>query len=324
MAEANRAGTAVSEDAPQWFRAAGVDVLANMRPAFDPHAHESKRWDKSDTAVSANGPAFMSGPFSAFWRTPEFAHANFIVRQHTPRSRVQNASHAHILLGAVGPRGQAERLSSATRFAANALRSLPAGHLHEGRRQELNAALAKAQVLLTCGHVPISDGPRQQPRAAAHRPLSAPADTYVARAASLGVHGRGSTSALRSFCPPSAGGSSGSQLRDALPARARPGAPHRPSTAPARGSWAHADCASSSLARIGEKAMAWPAVKALPAARASYGHGARPNLALRRAAAAAAAAAADVALVRSLRAPATGYFDPVIHASPHAHASAPR
>lgn len=84
--ELKRSDTAISENAPQWFRTAGVEVLANMRPKFDPHAQEEKRLDRSDTAVSADGPDFMSGTFSVFWRMPGYAHANYIDEQHTPRS----------------------------------------------------------------------------------------------------------------------------------------------------------------------------------------------------------------------------------------------
>mmetsp|Transcript_45097 Transcript_45097/g.111816 ORF Transcript_45097/g.111816 Transcript_45097/m.111816 type:complete len:239 (-) Transcript_45097:581-1297(-) len=182
--------TAVSEDAPNWFRTPGVHCLANMRPAFDQHAHVNKHWGRSDTAISANGPIFASRVtgFSVFAGDPTFAAEAYVEGQHTPRSRVQNSLTMFMLDGAVGPRAQHERLADSTRGAHRhaLLRATPAmgkKDMPGARQRDILAAFTEAQELLRSGRVGLNDA-LLHPHA---RPMSAPPRATLSAALQLAL-----------------------------------------------------------------------------------------------------------------------------------------
>lgn len=215
-----KSDTAVSEDAPQWFRGNDVRVLANMRPAFDPNAMTGKRWDRSDTAMSTDVPDYMTGKYTAFWKTPDYPHAKFVSEQHTPRARVQNATTAYMIeeRGPAGPGGRAETVYAAAREAAFAQDD----HMHPQQRELLARQLDHVKALAKSGRVALDAG------AVGARPISAPARPRPARQTS-------STATRMS----GSGGTSHKQAPSAQP-NARPpaasAASSRPASAPP---WAH-------------------------------------------------------------------------------------
>lgn len=311
-----RSDTAVSEDAPEWFRISEVKVLANMRPAFDPHAHENKQWHRQDTALSAGVPEFMAGPYSVFWGMPEYAHADYVIGQHTPRSRVMNASHEPMLLNDVGPPGRRRRLIDATLATANALHTYPPGQMHEARRQELQAALRKAQTLIASGRVLANEAlrPRGNPR-----PTSAPPGAYAARAALVSTSGV-MQSTMRSSRPPSASSRSSSNQAE-LHQQPNDRGSSRPSTAPptrntgvayrvhSESTGALSSSAFGSLSRIGEEAVDGGNSRRHTAKGAAAHATTRPRSAF---AVTPPDVAADIALVHGLRNLSFRRYDPVI------------
>lgn len=156
--------TGVSEDAPDWFHVPAVPVLENMRPVFNPHAKESRRWDRSDTATSDDAPTFMrTNSFVPTRGQAFYAHGDYVIGQHSPRSRVQNSLIAYMVDGPAGLEGKRAVTEAIIAREVEPLLAGPGGsrHLRAAHSQAVRLLRSdRAALMPSCSRALTADGTR--------------------------------------------------------------------------------------------------------------------------------------------------------------------